>query len=153
PIQKKSGDEGVSDFEAKWFSKHLARMEEPRLPSAAADRSATIYRFTILPTWGNPIAVRVQKHDGLYSLAARRLDGQGGYDPGTVGERKDLELSKEDSESFDRLLSELKFFELPSDDGVMGFDGDEWILEGIAQGKYHVIRRWTAKYNTEKRGL
>ena len=96
PIKTKSGGEGVTEFEAKWYGQSLERMKEPRLPEFAKDVNADVYRITILPTWGNSIAVRVQKHGELFSLSARRLDGQAGYDPGKLTESKDIVLSAED---------------------------------------------------------
>jgi hypothetical protein len=108
----------------------------------------------ILPTWGNSIVVRAQRHGDLYSLSARRLDGQAGYDPGKLVEAKDIELSADDSKGFAVLIQNLDFFRLPTDDDVKGFDGDEWIIEGVSQGKYHIAQRWCAKdCNPEKRKL
>ena len=72
-------------------------MKEPRLHALVKDVNADAYRMMILPTWGNSIVVRVQRHGDLYSLSARRLDGQAGYDPGKLVEAKDIELSADDS--------------------------------------------------------
>ncbi len=108
----------------------------------------------ILPTWGNPTVVRVQRHGDLYSLSARRLDGQGGYDPGKLIKARDIELGAKDSKSPATLIQNLNFFQLPTEDGVTGLDGDEWIIEGVSQGKYHVIAGWCAdSYDPEKRKL
>ncbi len=154
PIKTKSGGEGVTAFESKWYGKSLERMNEPRLPGFVKDVNADVYRIMILPTWGNPIVVRVQRHGELYSLSARRLDGQGGYDPGKLVESKNSELSVEDSKTLEQLIHNVSFFQLPTDDGVLGHDGDEWIIEGVSQGKYHVVVRWCAdSYDPEKRKL
>ena len=154
PIKTKSGGEGVTAFESKWYGKSLERMREPRLPGLAKDVNAEVYRIMILPTWGKPIAVRVQRHGELYSLSARRLDGQGGYDPGKLVESKNSELSAEDSKTLEQLIQKVSFFQLPTDDDVFGHDGDEWIIEGVSQGKYHVVVRWCAdSYDPEKRKL
>ena len=154
PIKTKSGGEGVTAFESKWYGKSLERMNEPRLPGFAKDVNAYVYRIMILPTWGNPIVVRVQRHGELYSLSARRLDGQGGYDPGKLVESKNFELSAEDSKTLEQLIQNVTFFNLPTDDGVFGHDGDEWIIEGVSQGKYRVVVRWCAdSYDPEKRKL
>jgi hypothetical protein len=154
PIKTESGGEGVTAFESKWYGKSLERMREPRLPGLAKDVSAEVYRIMILPTWGKPIAVRVQRHGELYSLSARRLDGQGGYDPGKLVESKNSKLSAEDSKTLEQLIQKVSFFQLPSDDDVFGHDGDEWIIEGVSQGKYHVVVRWCAdSYDPEKRKL
>jgi hypothetical protein len=154
PIKTKSGGEGVTAFESKWCGKSLKRMKEPRLPGFAKDVNADVYRIMILPTWGNPIVARVQRHRDLYSLSARRLDGQGGYDPGKLVESKNFELSVEDSKKLEQLIQSVSFFQLPTDDDVFGHDGDEWIMEGVSQGQYHVVARWCAdSYDPEKRKL
>lgn len=155
PIRTKSSAEGVTAFESKWYGDSMERMNEPRLPDFAKDANAEVYRLMILPTWGNPIAVRIQRHGGMYSLSARRLDGQGGYNPGKLVESKNIELDPKDSKNLEALIRNLNFFHLSTDDrGVDGNDGDEWILEGVSHGKYHVVERWcAADYNPEKRGL
>ena len=154
PVKIKPGDEGVSKFEADWYGKSLEQMKEPQLPILSKQIDAEAYRILILPTWGNSVAVRVQKHGQLYSLSARRLSGQAGYDPGGLAEAKDLELGAEDSKTLDGLIQNLDFFQMPTTDSVRGFDGDEWILEGVRNGKYRVVQRWCAtSYGPEKRKL
>jgi len=154
PIKVGREGPGITKFEADWFSKSLERMKEPRLPELAKDVSSEVYRIMILPTWGNPIVVRAQKHEGIYVLSARRLNGQGGYDPGKLVEAKEAELSMEDSKTLEGLVHELSFFQLSTGEkGIVGMDGDESILEGVSKGRYHVITRWTATYKTDERGL
>jgi len=45
------------------------------------------------------------------------------------------------------LLAQLRrvdFWSLPSHtDEENGADGAEWIIEGVKEGKYHVVRRWS----------
>jgi hypothetical protein len=154
PVKTKTGGEGVTGFESKWYGQSLERMKEPRLPEFAKDANADVYRITILPTWGNSIAVRVQKHGELYSLSARRLDGQAGYNPGKLVESKDIALGEDDSKTLGVLIQNLNFFQMSTEDDVRGMDGDEWIIEGVSQGKYHVAVRWCApSYDPEKRKL
>ena len=154
PIKTKAGAEGVTEFESKWYGKSLERMSEPRLPKLVNDANVDIYRMMILPTWGNSIVVRVQRHGELYSLSARRLDGQAGYDPGKLVESNDIELGAGDSKTLSLLIRNLNFFQLATDDDLIGHDGEEWILEGVSQGKYHLVQRWCpTSYNPEKRGL
>jgi len=154
PIKTKTGGEGVTEFESKWYGQSLERMKEPRLPEFAKDANAEVYRITILPTWGNSIAVRVQKHGELYSLSARRLDGQAGYNPGKLVESKDIALGADDSKTLAVLIQNLDFFQISTEDDVRGMDGDEWIIEGVSQGKYHVAVRWCApSYDPGKRKL
>jgi hypothetical protein len=154
PVSKKAGDPGISEFEAQWYGKSLARMNEPRLTEASKDAKAFVFRLTILPTWGNPIAVRAQRLDGEFTLFARRLDGHGGFDPGKLAEQKEAKLSPNDSKTLDSLRSDLKFFQMPIDDHTRATDGEEWVLEGVNDGKYHVVQRWCASTcDPQKRGL
>src|SRR5258708_3551919 len=119
PISTKSGGEGVTAFEAQWYGKALERMKEPRLPELAKDATAEVYRMTILPTWGNRIVVRARKEEGRWQVFARRLDGQGGYDPGKLVEEKDFALSEHDAKTLEVRIQNLKLFELPSTDGEL----------------------------------
>jgi len=68
-------------------------------------------------------------------------------------EVKDVELSVDDSKALGVLIRDLSFFQLSTDNDVIGKDGDEWIIEGVSQGKYHVAHRWCAPDNADKRGL
>jgi hypothetical protein len=154
PIKTTIGGEGITEFESKWYSQSLERMNEPRLPELANDAKADIFRVTILPTWGNSIAVRVQRHGELYSLSARRLDGQAGFEIGKLVESKDVSLSADDSKTLAELIQNLNFSRMATDEDVRGTDGDEWIIEGVSQGKYHVAVRWCASsYDPKKRNL
>jgi hypothetical protein len=141
-------------IESAGYVKLLERMNESQLSDFAKDIDAEVYRLMILPTWGNPIAIRVQRNGDLYTLASRRLDGQAGYETGSLVESKDVALSAEDSKALADLIQHLGFFQMSTGDGVHGFDGEEWILEGVSQGKYHPILRWSPAFeNPKKRGL
>ena len=52
---------GVSDFEQKWYGGALRSMHEPSLLGLTRNSKAVVYRFTLLPTWGNPVTVRATK--------------------------------------------------------------------------------------------
>ena len=154
PVDNKGGENAITAFEAEWYSKSLVRMNEPRLPPLAEKDDLETYRLMVLPTWGNPIVVRIEKRGKIFSVFARRLDGQGGYDPGKLAEAKDIALSPEESQELENLLQSLNFFQLSTRDKVNGLDGDEWIMEGVSHGKYHITTRWCAAYyDPPKRGL
>src|SRR5262245_15528746 len=139
----------VSELLARWFASELRALKEPSLyrgeSSTSSESAKNVnvdeYRITILPTWGNPIAIRVQRGGELYSLSVRRLDGDAGYDPGKLVESRDITLSPEDSKTLSILIQNLAFFQMPTEDNVRGMDGDEWIMEAASREKYHVIVR------------
>jgi hypothetical protein len=154
PIETAPGTDGLTQFESEWYGKSLERMHEPNLLELSKGAKTEIYRFMILPTWGNSIAVRVDKEGELYHLSARRLDGQAGYEPGNLVESKDLDLNAADSKTLSLLLQQLNFSQMTTKETFRGDDGDEWVLEGVSRGSYHVITRWCAEsYNPDKRGL
>lgn len=154
PVRGQSGGlEGVSPFAAGWYSQSLKRMKEPKLPEFARHSKRTSYRLLILPTWGNPISIRIEEGTNTYSLFSRRLDGDGGYHPGRLIEKADHTLSQTESAELLRLLGNLDFFNLPEDDGVHFCDGEMWILEGVLNGKYHVIERSSPSPSDKERNL
>jgi hypothetical protein len=141
PIKTMAEEEGVLPRAAEWYGKSLERMKEPNLPSLAKDVNTVVYRLLILPNNDNPMAVRVNRHGTIYRVSARRLDGRGGYDLGKLVESKEVELSTEDSTMLELLIHNVDFFRLLTDDDVLGQDADEWILEGVSNGRYHVVQR------------
>ena len=141
PIKTMAGEEGVMPRAAEWYGKSLERMKEPKLPSLAKDVNTVVYRLLILPNNDNPKAVRVNRHGTIYRVSARRLDGRGGYDLGKLVESKEVELGAEDSTMLELLIHNVDFFRLLTDDDVLGHDADEWILEGVSNGRYHVVQR------------
>ncbi|PYV47582.1 MAG: hypothetical protein DMG94_05690 [Acidobacteria bacterium] len=49
-------------------------------------------------------------------------------------------------EQMDKFLERVKgagFWEIPSYEKTWGLDGAQWIIEGVEDGKYHVVDRWT----------
>jgi hypothetical protein len=154
PIKTATVSEGLTQFESEGYGKSLERINEPPLPEAAENTTIEIYRLLILPTWGNSNAVRVQKRGEFFHLSARRLDGQAGDDPGNLVESKAFEVDAEDAKTLGALIQSMNFFQMATEDDVRGMDGDEWVMEGVTQGNYHVARRWCApSYGPDKRGL
>ena len=131
PTNKKTVVEEMTAFQDQATSGFLGRVNEPPLSEFTKDADAEVYQMMILPTWGNTILVRVQRHGSVHSISARRLDGQAGFEQGKLVEVKDFELNTEDSKTLKQLLQNLNFFQLSRNDDVRGFDGDEWILEGV----------------------
>ena len=150
PIDK-TGVKGISEFEHEWYSKALKRMDEPSFLITKATPSQ-LFRFTLLPTWGNPISVRLSIKDGVGVVEGKRLDGQGGYDPGKLVEKTSVILKKTEMDQFLSLYAKMKFFGLNTADDVRGLDGSQWIFEATNNGTYHVVVRWTpTEYDPEKR--
>jgi hypothetical protein len=132
------------DLLVRWYSAELNALGEMPPTNVAKDANAEVYRLMVLPSFGNAIAVGIQRQGGVYSLSAKRLDGEAGYEPGKLVERKRVELNVSDSKTLETLIQNLNFFKLPAGERIYGFDGEECVLECVSQSRYHVINRWCA---------
>ncbi|MEQ1642677.1 MAG: hypothetical protein ABL959_04425 [Pyrinomonadaceae bacterium] len=110
------------------------------------------YRIRVIPTFGNPISVRVEKRTNQYSLVGKRLRGQGGYSVGPLKAIKNRKLSAMEWKGLIQLLQgadfwNLAYLEKPAERNELGevsicLDGAEWVLEGVREGKYRVVNRY-----------
>ncbi len=147
----KAGVRGISDFENQWYSKILDRLGEQSLLESKPSRSEK-FRFVLIPTWGNPRSVHLSITDGVAKIEGKRLDGQGGYDPGNLVEKTFVKLTELEVKEVRTLYDKLDFFRLNTRDKTKGKDGSEWILEVVDGRKYHVVVRWSpAEYDPDKR--
>lgn len=129
-----------------WSQLHLKAMKVPSLRKLAEkDRTVTVYRFLWLLTFHNPISVRFVKTDDGVVLHAVRLKGKGGYEPGTIAQRKSVKLNQGHWERIATRLEKAKFWTMSpyksQPFGGLVVDGDILIVEGVSEGKYHVVVR------------
>jgi hypothetical protein len=135
-----------SDFETRWYSKHLKVMGEPSLRSESYISTLQIYRFTWLRTFHHPVAVRLTiMKDGTGELFAKLTSGAGGYEPGLLIENRMTTLTSSQVKSFLNHLNKSEFWEMTSKLPPEGEDGAQWIIEGVKNRKYHLVDRWCPK--------
>lgn len=141
----KSLDSREGEFKNHWYTTQLQALQEPSLFLLAKDPSAESYRFLWLRTFNHPIAVRLDaRPDGTSVLTTKVASGAGGYQPGILSESASKVLSKEQTDAFRSRLSQLNFWRSPNPvNDQKGTDGSQWIIEGVKDGKYHVVDRWT----------
>jgi hypothetical protein len=132
-------------FKVQWYSSQLKALQEAPLYAEKIDAKTECYRFTWLRTFHHPVVFRVDvQADGTAQFTIKVADGAGGYEPG--------KLVRNEKRAWDermvkmirsRFLGE-KFFEIPAfEEGRLGCDGSEWILECVRDGKYHIVSRWS----------
>ncbi|MBL7905636.1 MAG: hypothetical protein JNL22_11495 [Bacteroidales bacterium] len=135
----------MAKFVLGWYSGQLFALKEPLVYNQT---NRTIYRFTWLRTFHEPVAIRLEKTDNSYTLYWKQTSGAGGYDPGELTVNSSKQLTKEQWDKLISLLKSADFWNMTTkskDD--MGNDGSQWIIEGIENGKYHVVDRWTPRNN------
>jgi hypothetical protein len=133
----------LSDWEARWYASELRALKEPSLLESDA-RHSVVYRFLLIPSFSPSLAIRlVVNPDGTGTLVAKlRAMSKGGTEAASAEET--VSVSSEQVGKFEKLLDASNFWFLPTKwDPVRGCDGQEWILEGKKNGKYHVVDRWS----------
>jgi hypothetical protein len=144
PKDALSSYDRVAASRARWYSDQLRALDERSLLEAANNPSVQSYRFVWLRTFHHPVTVRLDiRVDGTGELTSKIASGAGGYKPGKLIENKSRILSKEQTNKFLDQVKDAGFWELPSYEENFGVDGSQWIIEGVKDGKYHVVDRWT----------
>jgi hypothetical protein len=141
---KDSLDLRGGNFKATWYSHQLQALNEPSLWEMRKDPSEYSYRFLWLRTFHHPIAIRLEvKPDGTGILTTKVASGAGGYNPGSLTQSTSKELTKKETDSFLAKVEKTEFWTAPNPvNDQQGTDGSQWIVEGVKNGKYHVIDRW-----------
>jgi hypothetical protein len=129
----------------------LSVFREPQIVSAINAR-AEVYRIFIIPTFYHPLSIRIEQSGKRYVLIAKRLGGQGGYGWGTLKHERRRRLTVREWQTFLNLLRDASYWTLPTEDAefqpnekgevTLCLDSTSWILEGVSDGKYHVVDRY-----------
>ena len=146
---------GTSRME--WYSREFSALQEAPLWQDIPP-GTIIYRFTWLRTFHNPVViVFTALTDGDTKLRLKVASGAGGYDPGQLITDEEHKLGHDDAKQFlDLIEQKAQFWSQPTEpapvitynkDGTqtetIGVDGAQWIMEGVKDGKYHVVDRWS----------
>lgn len=141
----------LSEVELEWYPKHWrAACEEPLQDAEEiGGRDQFIFRFSLLPSFDNPLIFRLETREHGTRLIVKQLTGHGGYEPGIISRSKEFELSEEEIKFVQAKLNglrasraaELARFEEegPKDTCGWMFDGTMWILETVEDGQYDMF--------------
>ena len=123
-------------FIAAWYETPLTTMQEPVLWEMTENLQAHIYRFLWLPSFHAPFAARLSiEADGTGALNIKRTDSK--------VQAKVYLLTMPQVRQWLERLNQAGYWKLPTQDDTIGLDGARWILEGVRDGKYHVVDRWS----------
>jgi hypothetical protein len=111
--------------------------------SLTGNKNGISFRALILPSFQNPIMVRIENINNRIMLYWKTCDGKGGYEPGRLAINKQKTLTFNEWNNFLKEIGEIRFWQIPTvDNRMIGCDGTEWILEGSSAGIYHIAERW-----------
>ena len=134
-----TGRPPLNDDRRDWYSKHLGAMAESALPTGPGET----YRFLWLRTFDHPVVVRVTCIEKGCVLTALRTNGQGGYEAGSVVERKTRTMSDAEVRRFREMFGRVQFWRPQPADDRLGLDGARWILEVRRGQDYHLWDVWS----------
>ena len=134
--------------DVKLYSKPLSDIGQPPLCSEAVGAHNESYRFMWVPTFEHPAFLRVDiDSDGAATLLTHVWSGAGGYEWGKSVKNARKLTPEEQSDLFET-LADLGFWTLPSQvdrpPNVVVLDGTEWLIEGVKDGKCHVVSRYSS---------
>ena len=130
------------------YSKPLSDIGQPLLCSQPIGADKEWYRFMWVPTFGHPTFLRVDiEADGRATLLTHVWSGAGGYEWGKSLKNTRKLTSEEQSDLFET-LADVGFWTLPSEierpPTVIVLDGTDWLIEGVKDGKCHVVTRYSS---------
>lgn len=137
----------LADFEANWFASELRGFAEPSLYLASREtigsRPRTI-RFTWLPSFHDPVVVRIDTDGaGASFLTAKLRPGGAGFF-GEKPRRLERRLTQEETQTIEELVTRSELFGQTAKDCRIGPDGAQWIIEATDGPRgYAFVARWS----------
>jgi hypothetical protein len=100
------------------------------------------YRLIWIPSFHSPVSVWIWSSRGKRFIVTKQLDGKGGYGMGQLALEEMRSLSEDEWNGFMRLLSQARYWDMPSiDDSPPPNDGAAWVIDGIQNRKRHHVNR------------
>jgi hypothetical protein len=140
--------DGVVASFTRFFAEYLQFFDEPSLLPGAQDRTVVSYRFESWMRRGSQILVVRLSLNPDGSARVVTVDQSG--NPAAV-HRTERTAPAVDVKKFLELIEKANFWSTVSSDQREVYDGVPWILEGLRDGKYHVVIRddWPSSLSSE----
>ena len=135
----------TNNLMVSYYSFCLSAMGEPSVWEMSRNRESHVYRFLRLPTFGSPaVVVRLSvEKDGTAQLISNVTGHCILSIPTGPSEKKTKHLTKEQTNTFLGIVEKTDFWNDPPLDDRIGLDGEHWIVEGVRNGRYHLVDRWS----------
>ena len=134
--------QGTGDYSDEWYSHQLLALGEGDI----RNNETQTYRFSCFRSFHAPFSIRVDINtDGTgiltFSMCDRPISAYGGE----LIQHTTQNLSKAQVDSLLKSVNQNKFWDMPTSIDDLGLDGSMWILEGVSNGNYHIVERWTPR--------
>jgi hypothetical protein len=128
-----------------WYTKQLKALREPSLWTVSrSGRPVGVYRFLWLRSFHNPIAVRLVINPDMTGVVFVKVtSGKGGDDPGRLVRNESYPVGRHGTALLQIRLREANFWNVVPRGQPGGTDGAQWIVEGVSDGRYQVVDRWS----------
>jgi hypothetical protein len=128
----------AADFQVHWCSAEMYALGEKPLWPPSNTPEAT-YRLTYIPAFSGPTVITLSlPPDGEGRIAIKTING----DREVTNVDEALTATRDQVARFFELLGQAHFWTTSTELPRRGFDGAEWMLEGVTDGKYRVVVRW-----------
>jgi hypothetical protein len=122
-------------FEARWFSRELYALQEKALWPPSSENERT-YRVIVFPALTFPRSVTLTAMpDGTGQVRFREADASRYY----LNVDTAHTITAQQTTGFTHSLDRIQFWQLPTNVQQHGLDGAEFVLEGVQDGRYHVV--------------
>ncbi len=138
----------VSD-EFGFFSALLEIFHEP---SIYADTAHPAVRLLYVPSFYDPVMVRLFYQDGRWMLISKRATG-GVHIPHHIEFEQSTPVSDAFVSSLKASLERIGFWSMPTAEEDAGLDGAEWVPEARLGARYHLVNRWSPDDKNEFKRL
>lgn len=129
----------AADFQVAWYSSDLYQLGEKPLWPPSSENGRT-FRFTHIGAFTGPKAVTLTVlPDGSGTVKMTMVHQSPEQ---AKSEQLAAAVPADRVSDFLKHLDRAHFWEMPAESQHRGFDGAEWIMEGVQDGRYHIAVRW-----------
>ena len=141
------GEHYFPEGKASYYTKYLSAMKEPSIKAPLADGISSVFRFTYLRSFHDPLVVRITENERELTATAIRLKMDRKYQPVKILHNESWTLDAKDSKSVRELLDQVDFwkpFNRSEEELAQGgLDGSMWVFEIHDKDGYKMIDIWS----------
>ena len=132
----------LDDYKNDWYTSALFSFDE----KAIYDIDGQTYRFMCFPSFDQVVVGRIEiNEDGTAEVYCKKwredtdMYSEDNYAQGQVT------LDKEETRAFLDLLDSSDYWNQPAEMEHLGKDGYDMFVEGVKDGTYHIVDRWSPR--------